>query len=93
MSTKIRNIIFVFICICVFSTAFIYIGADKMHILPSNLENSKDVNNNPYSYLEGAKLQTRPKLTTDNFIKGTFQSQCEKWLGAKVPKLGLSDAF
>ena len=80
MSTKIRNIIFIFICICVFSTVFIYLGTKKMNILPESYINGT------YSYLEGAKLQSRPTFSLENFTKGTFQTQTEKWIGTKVPK-------
>ena len=80
MPTKIRNIIFIIICICALSIAFIYVGAKKMNVLPASY------NNGTYSYLEGAKLQTRPKLTLSSIKKGTFQTQTEKWLTTKVPK-------
>ena len=50
------------------------------HVLPASF------NNGTYSHLEGAKLQTHPKLTLANITKGTFQSQTEKWLTTKVPK-------
>ena len=80
MPTKLRNIIFIAICICALSIAFIYQGAKWAHVLPASF------NNGTYSYLEGAKLQTRPKLTLSNIKKGTFQTQTEKWLTTKVPK-------
>ena len=51
-----------------------------MNVLPASF------NNGTYSYLEGAKLQTRPKVSLQNIKKGTFQSQTEKWLTTKVPK-------
>ncbi len=80
MPTKLRNIIFTVICICALSVAFIYQGAKVAHVLPSSF------NNGTYSYLEGAKLQTRPKVSLENIKKGTFQSQTEKWITTKVPK-------
>ena len=80
MPAKLRNITFIVICICALSIAFIYQGAKKMNVLPASF------NNGTYSYLEGAKLQTRPAVSLENIKKGTFQTQTEKWLTAKVPK-------
>ena len=77
---KLRNIIFIIICICALSTAFIYLGVKTAHVLPTSF------NNGTYSYLERAKLQTRPEATLENFKDGTFQSQTETWLTTKVPK-------
>ena len=80
MPTKIRNIIFITICICTLSIAFIYLGAKKATVLPSSFINET------YSYLEGTKLQARPEISLDNIKKGIFQKQTEKWLTTKVPK-------
>ena len=80
MTPLFRNISFIIICICALSIAFIYQGAKWAHVLPASF------NNGTYSYLEGAKLQARPKVTLENIKKGTFQTQTEKWLTAKVPK-------
>ena len=80
MPTKIRNIIFIIICVCAFSITFIYQGAKVTHVLPESFNNGK------YSYLEAAKLQTRPEVSLENIKKGTFQTQTEKWLTTKVPK-------
>ena len=80
MPTKLRNIVFIAICICALSIAFIYQGAKWAHVLPASF------NNGTYSYLEAAKLQTRPKLALSSIKDGTFQSQTEKWITTKVPK-------
>ena len=80
MPVKLRNIVFVIICICAFSILFIYQGAKVAHVLQESF------NNGTYSYLEAAKLQTRPEVSLENIKNGTFQTQTEKWLTTKVPK-------
>ena len=80
MTTKIRNIIFIAICICALSIAFIYQGAKWAHVLPESF------NNGTFSYLENANLQGRPSPSYANVKNGTFQKQVEKWIDTKVPK-------
>ncbi len=80
MTTKLRNIIFISVCICAFSIAFIYLGAKATHILPASFINAT------YSTLEGAKLQGRPSVSLENIKNGKFQSETEKWITTKVPK-------
>ena len=71
---KLRNIIFIAICICALSIAFIYQGAKWAHVLPASF------NNGTFSYLENANLQGRPSPSYANIKNGTFQKQVEKWI-------------
>ena len=80
MPTKLRNIIFIAICICALSIAFIYQGAKWAHVLPESF------NNGTFSYLENANLQGRPSPSYANIKNGTFQKQVEKWIDTKIPK-------
>ena len=80
MPTKLRNIIFIAICICALSIAFIYQGAKWVHVLPASF------NNGTFSYLENANLQGRPSPSYANIKNGTFQKQVEKWIDTKIPK-------
>lgn len=80
MPAKLRNIIFITICIYALSVAFIYQGAKVAHVLPASF------NNGTFSYLENANLQGRPALSFASIKNGTFQNKTEKWIATKVPK-------
>lgn len=77
--TKIKNIIFIIVCVVLFCSVASYKAADIAGILPKVFDNGTK------SYLEGRDLKKFPEPTLKNFTSGDFQGQFEQYCSDCFP--------